>query len=126
MGGLLVRAYIQGESYHNDIDKFAMVGTPNHGSLIAYYNWEGGNPVQADEVQENTTDRFGSYFYSHVSNNIYRAMEGKEMIFWGPLGFTWRISKPEARDFFLNNVRALKQLMPTYEGCLQGGDPPAS
>ncbi len=37
MGGLVTRAYIQSSNYQNDIDKFAMVGTPNHGAASAYF-----------------------------------------------------------------------------------------
>ncbi len=44
MGGLVTRAYIQGDDYGNDIDKFAMVGTPNHGSGMAYYSVAGRRP----------------------------------------------------------------------------------
>lgn len=36
MGGLVTRSYIQSESYANDIEKFIMFGTPNHGSNVAY------------------------------------------------------------------------------------------
>ena len=43
MGGLLVRAYIQSAEYAGDIDRFAMVGTPNEGSTKAYDLWFGGN-----------------------------------------------------------------------------------
>ncbi|MBW2709448.1 MAG: DUF1566 domain-containing protein, partial [Deltaproteobacteria bacterium] len=42
MGGLVVRAYIQSKYYRGDIDKVAMVGTPNLGSCNPYYIWEGG------------------------------------------------------------------------------------
>jgi len=44
MGGLVTRAYIQGDSYQNDIKRFAMVGTPNHGAPFAYYLWQGSDP----------------------------------------------------------------------------------
>ena len=40
MGGLLTRTYIESDSYDYDIDKFAMVGTPNHGASSIYYIWE--------------------------------------------------------------------------------------
>ncbi|MBI5411652.1 SBBP repeat-containing protein [Candidatus Peregrinibacteria bacterium] len=44
MGGLAVRSYIQNAAlYRNDVDKLAMVGTPNHGSPEAYDVWEGGD-----------------------------------------------------------------------------------
>ena len=50
MGGLVTRAYIQGDDYNYDIDKFAMVGTPNHGAANPYYIWQGGDPITADVV----------------------------------------------------------------------------
>jgi pimeloyl-ACP methyl ester carboxylesterase len=45
MGGLVARAYIQSDDYlsRDDVDHLVMVGTPNHGSPIAYYLWEGGS-----------------------------------------------------------------------------------
>ena len=42
MGGLMVRAYIQGPRYRGDIDQFIMLGTPNAGAPDAYFPWEGG------------------------------------------------------------------------------------
>lgn len=42
MGGLVTRAYVQGENYENDIDQFIMLGTPNEGATDAYLAWEGG------------------------------------------------------------------------------------
>ncbi len=51
MGGLVTRAYIQGSYYAPDsldIDRFAMIGTPNRGSALSYPLWEGGDPFTAD------------------------------------------------------------------------------
>ena len=42
MGGLVVREYIQNH-YRGDIRKFAMIGTPNQGSLNVYRIWEAGH-----------------------------------------------------------------------------------
>jgi len=45
MGGLVTRSYIQDDYYRKDIEKFIMLGTPNHGSHAAYrifYNMYGG------------------------------------------------------------------------------------
>jgi pimeloyl-ACP methyl ester carboxylesterase len=36
MGGLVTRSYIQSFDYRNNINKLLMLGTPNHGSFIAY------------------------------------------------------------------------------------------
>ena len=51
MGGLVTRAYIQSDryKYKDDIDKLAMVGTPNKGSANAYYLWQGGDPRSVDD-----------------------------------------------------------------------------
>ena len=48
MGGLLTRSYIQSSQYDGDIDKLAMLGTPNEGAVTTYYPWEGGSPIMAD------------------------------------------------------------------------------
>ena len=50
MGGLVARAYIENlaedegkkANYENDVRTLIMVGTPNQGSVKAYYTWEGG------------------------------------------------------------------------------------
>lgn len=42
MGGLVARAYIEGDDYGNDVDNLIMIGTPNLGSSDAYALWEGG------------------------------------------------------------------------------------
>jgi len=36
LGGLITRTYIQSPQYDNDIGRFLMLGTPNHGSPITY------------------------------------------------------------------------------------------
>jgi len=68
MGGLIVRDYIQSDDYKGDVDKFAMVGTPNHGSLNPYYVWEGGDPMLIDRE---TGALFEDWSYSNISNNVY-------------------------------------------------------
>ena len=42
MGGLVSRSYIQSDYYNYDVNKLIMIGTPNYGSVNAYYFWEGG------------------------------------------------------------------------------------
>lgn len=51
MGGLVARAYIQGEGYRGDVNKLIMLGTPNLGSADIYVTWAGG------EIPEGWTDR---------------------------------------------------------------------
>ncbi|MBM7614417.1 lipase family alpha/beta hydrolase [Alkaliphilus hydrothermalis] len=42
MGGVVARQYVQGKYYHWDVEKLIMLGTPNKGSLDAYYLWSTG------------------------------------------------------------------------------------
>ncbi len=60
MGGLVVRSYIQSPNYRDDIDKFIMIGTPNHGLADPYFMWEGGETVPGD------SPFFGAYIQDLV------------------------------------------------------------
>ncbi len=42
LGGLVARTYVQGSLYNNDVRNLIMMGTPNAGSVNAYYFWSGG------------------------------------------------------------------------------------
>ena len=42
MGGLVARAYIEGDNYQNDVDQLIFLATPHLGSSKAYLMWEGG------------------------------------------------------------------------------------
>jgi pimeloyl-ACP methyl ester carboxylesterase len=42
MGGLVSRAYIQGNGYRGDVERLITLGTPHRGSAESYYPWEGG------------------------------------------------------------------------------------
>lgn len=42
MGGIVARAYIQGNDYGNDVDQMIFIATPHRGSPKAYLGWEGG------------------------------------------------------------------------------------
>lgn len=100
MGGLLVRSYIQSSIYKEDIDKFAMVGTPNHGAALAYYLWQGG-------------DTSKSLLYSLASNLQYREFYGLSEHF------------PDRTEFlklFHVHMPSVRQLLPTYREPLTNGD----
>lgn len=67
MGGLVARAYIQDDAlYRNDVNKFAMVGTPNHGSAKAYFAWEGG------ELTNGWFGILGSVIEKTIGNSLLR------------------------------------------------------
>lgn len=41
-GGIITRAYVQGDEYAHDIDQFITLGSPHEGSADSYVAWEGG------------------------------------------------------------------------------------
>lgn len=73
MGGLVARAYIQGNNYHSDVDQLFLLGTPNYGSSDAYVAWEGGNiPGHWDKAVKDRLDRYFFFlklFVPLVSDN---------------------------------------------------------
>ena len=114
MGGLVTRSYIQSGRYNKDIDKFAIVGTPNHGSANAYYLWQGGDPL--------TLDRGGDFmdrqlsFYTETVNNLHHSMTNKYL--YTRIGVTepWYFgyNEKKIRYFIQGEVKSAQQLMPTY------------
>jgi pimeloyl-ACP methyl ester carboxylesterase len=120
MGGLVTRSYIQ-NYYDNDIDRFAMVGTPNHGAANAYYLWQGGDPKLADDLNEPWyIDGHNAFdFYTETLNLLHREIKG-ENLYWEPL-CAWGLGckyfgydTTEIQQFLQGEVHSLKQLLPTY------------
>jgi murein DD-endopeptidase MepM/ murein hydrolase activator NlpD len=123
MGGLLTRAYIQSTEYDNDIDKFAMVGTPNHGSSVAYYLWEGGDPMLADEVQGSADSFVAPYFYTSTLANNYEEHMGEEVCDFDGIIFNDNDNPNYCREnkihaYLRKHVRSVRQLMPTFENAI--------
>jgi len=115
MGGLVTRAYIQSSDYDYNIDKFAMVGTPNSGAVPPYYLWEGGDPVMADKVSvlhSSIVDGFKSWlakFYQRTS----------ELLYWStyhlppaPISSIYRI---QMYNLIRKHVPSARQLLPTFD-----------
>ena len=100
MGGLLVRAYIQSPEYAGDIDRFAMVGTPNEGSAKSYYLWFGGDATK-------------DWFYEGTSKINYRQWEGGE---WDAL------TQSNKLQFYRKDIKSLEELLPVYADALALGD----
>lgn len=105
MGGLVTRAYIQSAAYAGDIDKFAMVGTPNRGAPILYYMWEGGDPLKADLVSASLSPGIDLlYVYNLVSSNQYNTF------FHGGL-----LTRRKLLEFYHNHMPGLADLLPAYD-----------
>jgi hypothetical protein len=127
MGGLLVRAYIQNkgdeeklEGYLNDIDRFAMVGTPNHGSLNVYPIWEGGEPMVADYLGGTGVGDFVgifNYFYTRTADKLYRTMDsggGFVKYTETPTGVFMEmiVDREDVREFVHDKIKSAASLMP--------------
>jgi pimeloyl-ACP methyl ester carboxylesterase len=105
MGGILALSYIESINYDHDVDKLALVGTPNHGAALAYYVVEGGEPKRAGDLVNDPHE-----FYATVSERLYETMEDDAPE-----------SRKDLRDFYYKEVRAAVQLLPVYSGALTGG-----
>jgi pimeloyl-ACP methyl ester carboxylesterase len=70
MGGIVARAYIQSRLYQYDIDKLVMLGTPNSGSVNAYYFWGGGH-LPNEELRGNVFYRILRRTFLTVFKIIY-------------------------------------------------------
>jgi pimeloyl-ACP methyl ester carboxylesterase len=135
MGGLLARAYIQSSDYAGDIDRFAMVGTPNHGSLLAYPGWEGGDTVLADfmagnsggyQCNFNPLSNIADYFYSQTLDKLYAKMKGGHSIQFYEYLICGLRPEPQPkkdlnqiRDFIHEDVAGLGSLLSTNYYCLK-------
>ncbi|HZK58134.1 MAG TPA: hypothetical protein VFD17_07470, partial [Clostridia bacterium] len=98
MGGLVGRTYIQNKSYGYDIGNLMVLGTPNRGSVDAYYTWSTG------KVMENK---------SNQTNQLFEIIKK---------GYIWLITKilgiPLGKDkieILHKNFQGLGDLLPTYD-----------
>jgi cytoskeletal protein CcmA (bactofilin family) len=127
MGGLVARSYIQSDYYQNDVAKFAMVGTPNHGSPIAYYIWEHGNSIAADINGFSSPTNLitlNSFFYTNSLTNFYKVKElnspctsfrKDKQMFRHPIFCNNNLIK----KFVRNHVPGLKDLLPVYSSSIK-------
>ncbi len=115
MGGLVARAYIQGDEYadRNDVDKLVMVGTPNLGSCNPYYIWEGGNPKLIDDIADSVLSS-PLNIYSNTIQNLWEETYKKK---W------WSNFRHKAiRDFVHDKCPSLLQLMNTENFLTDGSN----
>lgn len=124
MGGLVTRAYIQSDGadnvpkFENDIDRFAMVGTPNHGSALTYYLVAGGDPVMADNVAFKTNpDLLSPFvkFYQRTAWTLYYTYHLLPLATEMTYAYNLQMYK-----LFDDHVPSATQLLPTY-GFLNSG-----
>jgi pimeloyl-ACP methyl ester carboxylesterase len=89
MGGLVARAYINGESYADDIDRLAVVGTPNQGLPLAYYLWAGRPPTLVHHTL------LAKLMFAHDKRRGV-------------------LSPSQIRSFVHEHVKSIQALLPTY------------
>jgi hypothetical protein len=156
LGGLLTRVYVCTDGidctgdldctdgkieYNNDIGRFAMLGTPNHGTWLAYGPWAGGDVLANDWMVGDTgvydIKNPKHYFNSRVLNRDFRNKHnGNDLIKCSELRFNSTKKKPEwvyydpiligtrkyARDYIRNNISILQTVMPYNDFLLENTD----
>ncbi len=130
MGGIVARTYIQSSSYKNDVRKLAFLGTPNYGSLLAYYIWEHGDPISSDNISLGYLGnllRPNGYFYSNSILQFAKAKIGSDdlctsvsLSFLGDRLYTpvLACNHDKVKTFVHQFAPSLRDLLPTYEGSL--------
>ena len=133
MGGLVVRSYVQSDSYQDDIRNFAMVGTPNEGSVNAYFIYN-GDLLLADILNDNIqgtdipftgiTERVGKYFYTQTIENLNEVRGSGQKLCLDISGgyYNKRLKKvlekvcdlEKTADFVRKNSKSLFELTPTF------------
>jgi pimeloyl-ACP methyl ester carboxylesterase len=113
MGGLVARAYIQGDKYRNYVDKLVMVGTPNLGSSNPYYIWEGGDPKLVHDL---TDSGYSSSIniYSNTIQNLWEETYDKKL---------WSNLRHKAiREFIQDKGPSLLELMNVEKFLIDGSN----
>lgn len=77
MGGLVARAYIQGDEYQNDVHNLITIATPHHGATKTYLTWEAGKV--GDAVVDQVIEKLITYEarkaqYNRVTDYIHQAI----------------------------------------------------
>jgi hypothetical protein len=144
MGGLVARSYIQSAEYAFDVDRLAMVGTPNAGAEIAYLMAEGGNPRRADIVAiTNESPFIAVNLYTRVAEGMY-TKTGRDLgsikppscrssspisgscaaIEQMPEHWEWDPYRKEMKRFFANRVPSMQALLPDNRNFLREAGAP--
>ncbi|MBI4719361.1 MAG: PKD domain-containing protein [Planctomycetes bacterium] len=116
LGGVLVRHYIQSGRYRGDIDRFAMCGTPNRGSAVSYYIWDGADARTADRIADahqsilDLSACAPNRFYARSLENVYRGVHVDEKFD----GASLSLDSDEWLEFVHVHVPGLEALLPTY------------
>ncbi|MEK7167543.1 MAG: hypothetical protein AAB791_00915, partial [Patescibacteria group bacterium] len=75
MGGLVARAYVEGDSYQNDVDQVIFLGTPHSGAPKSYLIWEGGE-IGASLSEKAMSQLFGLEAKANGFENVFKYVRG--------------------------------------------------
>ncbi|WP_255574170.1 acetyltransferase [Halobacillus sp. Nhm2S1] len=69
MGGLVARAYVQGDKYQNDVDQLIQLCTPNAGSAPNYSYWAGGELPTGQKGKVNFVHFYMQWYLEYLSHH---------------------------------------------------------
>ena len=104
-GGLVARAYIQSGVYGDDVNKFAMVGTPNLGAVNAYYMWEGGDPKWADDLNDSIVKSWVNSYWEATEEQYVDVFKK---------GTLRSSDHHKIRQFYGDHIKEIRDLLPTF------------
>ena len=90
MGGLVARAYIEGDNYQGDVDQVIFLATPHRGAPSAYLMWEGGSAGPLAGLEE-------------IAFALYLQMEAKHNGYIFP------------SQYIRNSIKSVGELLPIYD-----------
>jgi hypothetical protein len=119
MGGLVARAYIQdldgkrgfGTVVPVDVRKLAFVGTPNQGTVKAYFLWQGGD---TREAEVGLVDSIVGLYTNTVEYLWKQDQPIWKKALWSVTGVSWGPSRSDVRSFLHEKVPSVRQLLPTF------------
>jgi len=106
-GGLLSRAYIRNGG--TDVDRLAMIGTPNHGSAKPYFLWEGGDPVSLTRATSEPIYTLLSTYLAFGSSLLGSTATSPLTVSRSIPGYQQRVF-----SYMRSAVPSMNQLMGTY------------
>nr|WP_312109774.1 acetyltransferase [Brevibacillus reuszeri] len=72
MGGLVSRAYVQGDNYQWDVDQLLILATPNAGSPVSYCYWAGGRLPRTVSPKKNVVELYMNVYLAYLEKSIPR------------------------------------------------------
>lgn len=124
MGGIVTRSYVQSDAYDGDILKIFLLGTPNHGSVLAYSIWAYGDVIAADGGYHFDKKLLSpaTFFYTNSLRLFVKEKIGSSPCVLSPGSYlhqgAWNYplycDNEKIKDFVHRFVPGLQDLLPVY------------